>query len=65
MLYKKDQLSGIRERLRAGKLSEEDHRLLDDLLNGAEEIASLEPAEKGGSGKRLVARLPFGMDIVK
>jgi hypothetical protein len=63
MLYKKSQLKGIRERLKKGKLSAKDHEILNDLLSGAEEIASL--TTKGKSGKRIVARLPFGMDLVK
>lgn len=62
MLYTKRNLKGIRTRLRQGKLTEEDLALLNDLLDGAEEVADLKVDKKG---RVLVAQLPFGMDVVK
>jgi hypothetical protein len=62
MAYQKDHISSIRERLQHGKLSPEDVKFVDELLRGAEELSSLATGE---GGKRVIARLPFGMDVVK
>jgi hypothetical protein len=59
--WSEQNLKGIRERLKAGKLTGDDIKLLDELALRAEEAA------KGPSvaGRPIVARLPFGMDILK
>lgn len=63
-MFNKKQLKGLRERLRKGQLKEDDYKVLEDLLDGAEQIASLGKPGTAGD-KRVVARLPFGMDVVK
>lgn len=54
-------LNEVRERLKSNKLHPEDIRYLDGLLAKA---AAEGLGEKVGD-KRVVARLPNGMDIVK
>lgn len=54
-------LQDLRGRLTSGKLSAEDIRYLDGLLGKAEADGLGEQI----GGKRVVARLPYGMDIVK
>ena len=54
-----EDIKGLRERLKAKKLSDDDVRRIDGIL-----------AREGGEtetigGKRIVARLPHGMDVVK
>ena len=63
-MFDKKQLKGARQRLRKGQLSADDLKLLEELLDGAEEVASLGKARTAG-GKRILAHLPFGMDVVK
>ena len=62
MAYHKEHLAEVRGRLQQGKLTGDDVKLLDELVRGAEEIAALTTGE---GGKRVIARLPFGMDVVK
>jgi hypothetical protein len=62
MLYQKKQLQGIRRRFKEGKLTEQDQKVIDDLLEGAAEMAATPTT---GGGKRVVTRLPYGMDVVK
>jgi hypothetical protein len=54
-------LSELRQRLKSGELSESDVRYLDGLLGKAEAEGL---GQKMGD-KRVVARLPNGMDVVK
>lgn len=56
-----DSVAGIRERLGAGSLSDDDKKYIDLLLAQAERQGL---GEKIGD-RRVVARLPNGMDIVK
>ena len=55
-------LTAIRKRLRGGTLSSGDVRVIEGLLK---ELQKLERTPKKKTGQRLIARLPFGMDIVK
>jgi hypothetical protein len=53
----------IRKRLKASTLNKEDVRHIDGLLG---EMQRLVAKPKTGAGRKvLIARLPFGMDIVK
>jgi hypothetical protein len=54
-------LSELRERLKAGKLTPDDVRYLDALVSKADSEGLGEPAGQ----RRVVARLPNGMDVVK
>jgi hypothetical protein len=54
-------LKDVRERLKAGKLTPDDVRYLDALAARAESEGL---GEKAGD-RRVVARLPNGMDVVK
>ena len=54
-------LHEVRTRLKSGKLTDSDVHYLDGLLGKAEAEGL---GEKIGD-KRVVARLPYGMDIVK
>jgi hypothetical protein len=54
-------LQDLRERLKAGKLNEDDVKFLDALAAKAEAEGL---GEKIGT-RRVVARLPNGMDLVK
>jgi hypothetical protein len=54
-------LKELRQRLKTGKLSEDDVRFLDALAAKAE----AEGLGKKIGDRRVVARLPNGMDIVK
>jgi hypothetical protein len=54
-------LKDIRERLKAGKLTQDDVRYLDALAAKAEGEGL---GEKIGD-RRVVARLPNGMDVIK
>lgn len=56
-----DNLADLRQRLKAGKLTSEDVRFLDALAAKAEADGL---GQKVGD-RRVVARLPNGMDIVK
>jgi hypothetical protein len=53
--------SDIRERLTAGKLTGDDIKVLDELALRAQEAATASTV----AGRPIVARLPFGMDIIK
>jgi hypothetical protein len=54
-------LQQVRERLRAGKLTSEDAKLLEEILVREDDL------RKGVSstGRPIIAHLPYGMDIVK
>jgi hypothetical protein len=54
-------VADIRSRLKAGKLSDDDKSFIDGLLALAERQGL---GERAGE-RRVVARLPHGMDIVK
>ena len=54
-------LNDLRQRLKSGKLTDDDVRYLDALAGNAEADGL---GEKVGD-RRVVARLPNGMDIVK
>jgi hypothetical protein len=59
--YSAEQLQEVRERLRTGKLTTDDTRILEELvLRTVEDV-------KGGTvaGRPVVASLPFGMDVIK
>jgi hypothetical protein len=61
-----EKLSAIKERLRAGQLTDEDKSVLEDVLTEAEKLGRMESGarEKEG-GLKVLASLPFGVDIVK
>lgn len=54
-----EDIGGLRERLKSKKLTDDDIRRIDGLL--AKEAGEAESI----GGKRIVARLPHGMDVVK
>lgn len=54
-------IGAIRERLRSGKLAKEDIEFLDQRLREYIELGDLGEID----GRRIVARLPNGMDIIK
>jgi hypothetical protein len=56
-----DHLKDIRTRLKSGKLTDDDVRYLDALAAKAENEGL---GEKVGN-RRVVARLPNGMDVIK
>jgi hypothetical protein len=56
-----DHVKDLRQRLKSGKLSDDDTRFLDALVSKAE----AEGLGKKVGDRRVVARLPNGMDIVK
>lgn len=56
---KKDDVKSLRERLTAKKLTADDIRRIDAIL------AREEGGEQSLAGKRIIARLPHGMDVVK
>ncbi|MEE8506534.1 MAG: hypothetical protein V3S40_09995 [Kiloniellales bacterium] len=62
MAEAKTDLGAIRERLRAGNLGDDDKKFLDVLLSQAEASGL---GEELAGGRRVVAKLPFGMDVVK
>ncbi len=54
-------IQGIRERLGANKLTEDDVKLVDLLLQRAHHAAELQVS----AGRLTVDRLPVGLDLVK
>lgn len=63
---KPDDISSVKDRLREGKLTDDDVRTLEDLLTQAEEATRLKDSASETIGERkIIARLPHGMDIVK
>lgn len=54
-----EDIGGLRERLKGKKLTDDDIKKLDSIL--AREAGEGEMV----GGKRVVARLPHGMDVVK
>jgi hypothetical protein len=54
-------LEGLRERVNSRALTEEDFALLEQLLQRAEAPAEGDTV----AGRPVVARLPFGMDVIK
>lgn len=60
MSYQKEQIQGVRSRLQDGNLTREDVQFLDDLLDGAAQIADID----AGGGEK-VSQLPYGLDVVK
>ncbi|HKP94411.1 MAG TPA: hypothetical protein VJ385_01520 [Fibrobacteria bacterium] len=61
-----ENLDAVRKRLRAGELTAKDVELLDKLTLREQELRdALKSAKKGAGGKRILAQLPFGMDLVK
>ena len=59
-------LANVRQRLNDRKLTEKDIATIDEIL--ADHIDSLKAIEASGTkigNKTLIARLPFGLDIVK
>ena len=59
--HDKHNVADLRERLRAGKLTERDLEFLDQRLREYVEVGDLGEID----GRRIVARLPNGFDIVK
>jgi hypothetical protein len=59
-------LEGIRQRLSSGKLSKEDISELDQLIVGHIELnKSIVNANERVGDKVVIAKLPFGVDLVK
>ena len=59
-------LEGIRQRLASGKLSKEDISELDQLIVGHIELnKSIVNASERIGDKVVIAKLPFGVDLVK
>jgi hypothetical protein len=61
MAGKESDIAGMRSRLTSGKLSDDDKKFIDVLLAQAEREGLGEHADQ----RRVVARLPHGMDVVK
>ena len=60
MVYDTDAVRKIRERLKAGKLTDDDVKMLDELLLHAEQSAL-----GTVGGRPIIARLPGGLDLIK
>ena len=59
-------LKSVLKRVKANTLSTADKRVLSDMLGQTIKLRQLvEKSAASGRGKRVVARLPFGFDIVK
>ena len=57
---------GLRERLASGKLTKKDTATLDELVVFSMELSkAVSSAKEKVGGKSVIARLPFGVDIVK
>jgi hypothetical protein len=61
MAERKHDISAVRERLKAGKLTSADIEYIDKQLSEHVETGDLGEID----GRRIVARLPNGFDIVK
>lgn len=63
---KLEQIQSVKKRLGEGALSPDDVTLLNDLLTRAEEgVQVSESATESIGDRKIIARLPHGMDIVK
>ncbi len=62
MAETKTSIGAIRDRVRAGSLTDDDKKYLDGLLDQA---ATAQVGEELVGGRRVVAKLPFGMEVVK
>lgn len=63
---KADNLEGMRKRLAAGKLTKEDIHELDELIAGHIELnKSIAKSNERIGDKVVIAKLPFGVDLVK
>lgn len=61
-----EQLKEVLERVKADKLTSSDRECLIDLLEPAIKLRQLVEAAQTTSGnKKVIASLPFGLDIVK
>lgn len=59
-------LESMRKRLASGKLSPEDVSVLDQIIVGHIELnKSIKNAKEKIGGKVVLAKLPFGVDLVK
>jgi hypothetical protein len=66
MSNREEDLRGLKGRLKAGTLTQEDVARLVDLVSKAEEAAALEATStKTIEGRKVIARLPYGIDVVK
>jgi hypothetical protein len=60
------ELKGILKRVKTGKLTSDDQKALSDLLGSAIKLRQLvEKSKTTSGGKKVLASLPFGFDIVK
>lgn len=61
-----DDLKGVLKRVKTGKLTSDDQKALSDILGGAIKLRQLvEKSKATAGGKKVLASLPFGFDIVK
>lgn len=61
-----DELKGVLKRVKAGKLTSDDQKALSGMLGSAIKLRQLlEKSKVTSGGKKVLASLPFGFDIVK
>ena len=66
MSTKDEDYGKLRERLRTGKLDQEDLKKLEELLSQAEKAGTGRGGNLGTVGGRpIVAHLPGGLDVIK
>lgn len=61
-----EELKGVLKRIKTGKLTSDDQKVLSEILGNAIKLRQLvEKSKVTKGGKKVLASLPFGFDIVK